>query len=336
MDANLPPVSVLIPALNEAGYIKQCIESIISGSYPSEKLEVLVIDGGSADDTIPCARMADLKSASLRIVRNQKKIVPAAMNIGLAEATNEVIIWVGAHAIYSSRYIETLVTTLTKRNCGSVGGLLLPRGETLIGKSIAAATSSKFGIGNAKYRFAKDVCEVETVFGGCWYRSDIIKIGGFNENWVRNQDFELNTRIRKLIGPLVLNPAAQCHYFCRQSFKSLAKQYFQYGYWRWKTVLTHRDTFSARYAAPPFLLLSLFMSLVMALAGLKFWFWVPSFYLATLLAHSVFLTVRHKNLFFLILLPVTLMIVHLTWATGFYSGFFNSLFSSKQRDLTKL
>jgi len=315
-----PAVTVIIPTFNEQNFIVDCLGSIMSGNYPAEKLEILVIDGGSTDNT--CELVSDYSKLhqEIRLVYNDKKIVPAAINLGLAQAKNEVIVWLGAHALYEPDYIVNSVRVLLEEQCASVGGIIIPHGKTITGKAIATATSSKFGIGNAKYRYATKREIVDTVFGGCWMKSNALIVGGFNERWIRNQDYEFNCRLREHVGNIILDPTIRCTYFCRETIRGLAKQYFQYGFWRFQTFAQHNSSFTIRQAAPLLLLISLIFSLYLIAIGNKFGYLTPLIYSATSALISIILSIKGQNIHYFYLLPTIFATLHFSWALGFAKG----------------
>lgn len=317
----LPPVSALIPCLNEEVFITACIKSILLGSYPVDRLEILVIDGGSKDKTLDLVKQLKQKFPQIRILNNPKKTVPAALNIGLEEAQHEHLVWLGAHATYDEHYIKNSVETLLNNNVSSVGGVITPVGRSFIGRAIALATKSKLAIGNAKYRYATSTQQVDTVFGGCWLKSNIINAGRFDESWTRNQDYELNTRLRERIGPILLNPEIKCRYFCRDSLRDLAHQYFEYGFWRFRTLSKHPSSINVRVIAPPTLVITTFISLaitpligISALTPIAFYAFVCSI-------NSLLLTIENKNFLALPILPFIFPCIHYSWGMGFLYSF---------------
>jgi len=317
---NTPFVSILIPTLNEQSFIQPCIQSLLEGNYPLDNIEVLVIDGGSTDNTQQEVIELTDRYPSIQLLQNEKKIVPAAMNIGISESSHDILIWAGAHAVYDADYVKHSVDILTTEKCASVGGVIQPIAKTFIGCAIAAATSSKFGIGNAKYRYATSRQTVDTVFGGCWFKSDILEIGGFNENWVRNQDYELNCRLRDQIGPILLDPSIRCKYFCRETIRQLARQYFNYGYWRFHTSRKHPGSFTIRQAAPLVLALGLLVSCLLVfnfpfLASLT-----PIVYLICAITAAASIAFKHKRLSYVLVVPVIFATLHLTWSAGFFKA----------------
>jgi len=320
MSQPLPSISILIPTLNEEHFIDGCISSLINGNYPKELIEILVIDGGSTDQTIQRVEQLSNIGNPIKLIHNTKKIVPAALNLGLSIAKNDFIIWVGAHAIYHDNYLTNSVQTLIDEDCASVGGVISPIAKTTTGKAIAIATSSKFGIGNAKYRYTKSKQSVDTVFGGCWKKQDVIKVGGFNESWVRNQDYEFNFRLRSQIGKIILNPDIKCKYYCRERISLLAVQYFNYGFWRFQTFKQHPSTFTLRQAAPILLLFGLLISLIFLINGLCIGLLIPFIYITANLLSSTYLSIKKNHPLLIILLPIIFATLHLTWASGFTKG----------------
>ena len=321
---SLPFISIIIAVLNEQDFIIDCVKSLIQGSYPMELIEVLIVDGGSSDDTRKVVeQFITSNDADVRLLDNPKKITPAAVNIGIKNAKHDIIVWVGAaHSLYDQLYLQTLVGTLLEEDCASVGGLQSPIAKTKTGKAIAVAIGHKFGTGNAKYRYATVRQSVDTVFGGCWKKRDVEQIGGFNELFVRNQDYEFNCRLREHIGDIILEPKAKCHLFCRETIPRLASQYSQYGFWRYKTYREHASSFGIRQAAPLALLFGLIASAILCLFKSKLGLVIPMVYLACSFLVSLLLSIQHKRIAYLILLPIIFATLHLTWAFGFVRNAF--------------
>ena len=321
MLTSLPKVSIIIPSLNESEFIVECVESLLLGNFPSKNMEILIVDGGSSDDTVIKAKTLRDTYSNVRYLHNPKKIVPAAMNLGVENASNELLMWCGSHAKYDSEYVLNSIIALSEEiDASSVGGVITPIAKTAIGKAIAIATSSKFGIGNAKYRYATKRQQVDTVFGGCFYKTSILEIGGFNERWVRNQDYELNHRLRSKIGPIILEPSIRCEYYCRESISQLSKQYFGYGFWRFNTLLAHPSSFTYRQAAPVSLCLSLLGSMIFLALGSPLGLVVPVIYSFLSLVISAYVAVIKKTFILLLYLPIIFATLHCSWGLGFITS----------------
>lgn len=304
---------------NEEEFISKCLDSVLFNDYPHEKLEILVIDGNSTDQSVDIVRKYVNKYPFIRLLNNPKIITPAAMNIGIREAKGDIIIWLSAHAIYDRNYIKNSIRLLKETGAASVGGVLEPVGGTYISKSIAVGLSSPFGVGDAHYRYATKNQWVDTVFGGTWYKKTLVGIGGFNEEWVVNQDYELNYRLRQNGGGIYLSPSISCRYFVRDSLSKLFKQYFRYGMWKVKTLVAFPDSIRWRQLAPPLLLIGLMVSSILFYLGVNLWWIIPFAYLSACVGVSFSIATRMGFAFFP-LVPVVFIILHLSWGTGFYVG----------------
>ncbi len=216
MDEKILFVSIIIPCRNEKNFIGQCLESIAKQTYPKENLEVLVIDGISSDGTKEIVKTYIEKYPFIKLLENPKKYTPFGLNIGIREARGEVVARMDAHASYEKEYISKCVYYLQKYGADNVGGQMVTRSrnDTVFGRAVVAALSNRFGVGNAIFRVgAKEPTLVDTVFGGCYRREVFDKIGYFDENLPRGQDMDLNLRLRKFGGKILLVPEIKSFYY---------------------------------------------------------------------------------------------------------------------------
>jgi len=314
-----PVVSVLIPMRNEEHCIARCLDSVLANDYPKDRLEILVIDGMSTDWSREIIRRYTKRYSFLRLLKNPRYIQAAALNIGLGEAKGEIIIRMDAHAVYAQDYISQCVRLLQTTDAANVGGVQRAVGTGYVSDTIAVATTLPFGIGDARFRYSDREEWVDTVYLGAWYKKRLETIGGFNEEWVVNEDYELNYRLRQAGGKILLSPKICCHYYVRGSLKTLVHQYFRYGLWKVKTLVAHPDSLRWRHLVPPLFVLSLVVS-----SALIPVFWVasvmvPGLYIITNLAVS-FWTVRRRGWRYLPLLPFVFAILHVSWGVGFWVG----------------
>jgi GT2 family glycosyltransferase len=224
-----------------------------------------------------------------------------------------------AHVVYAPDYIRSCVELLQKTGAANVGGVQRAVGYDYVTNVIALATTTPFGIGDAEFRYSEKEKWVDTVYLGAWYKEMLERVGLFNEQWVRNGDYELNYRIRKAGGKILLSPRIKCQYFVRGSLRKLLKQYFLYGVWRVKTIVTHPDSVRWRHILPPLLIPWLLLTPILLILGANFW-WVPlALYIAYSAITSLGLSLK-KGIQYFPLLILTLWILHLSWGTGFYVG----------------
>lgn len=268
LDREVPFVSIIIPCRNEERFIGKCIDSIIIQDYPKEKLEVLVVDGMSNDNTRDIVLSYSKKYSFIKLLDNPAKITPTALNIGIKNANGEVIIRMDAHSIYREDYVSKCIKWLQEYNVENVGGICitLPGDETLIAKSIAFVLSHPFGVGNSYFRLGiKESKYVDTVPFGCYRRDVFDKIGSFNEDLTRNQDIEFNLRLRRAGGKILLVPEIISYYYARPDLKSLFKQNFWNGFWVVYSARFAKLPFSIRHLVPAVFVLSLFSSFLISL-----------------------------------------------------------------------
>ena len=232
-------VSVVIPVLNEEKYIEACIESVIAQDYPKDSLELLLVDGMSEDATREIIGRYTSDYDWIRMLDNEKRIIPAALNIGIVEARGEYIVRMDAHSEYATDYVSKCMEVLERTGADNVGGPQLTDGKNTKQKIIASAYSSVFALGGGKH-FKKDYeGEADTVFLGAFKRSYAIEMGLFDEDLPRNEDDEFNYRIKKNGGRVYISPEIKSTYYPRDSFRALAKQYYGYGEGKPKVMKKH-------------------------------------------------------------------------------------------------
>lgn len=244
-----PMVSVIMPVRNEERHVGEAIGCLLIGDYPADSLEVLVVDGCSTDRTAELVAGIAAGDARVRQLQNLSCSTPAGLNIGLDAAAGAVIVRMDGHARPASDYVRRCVDALERTGATAVGGLLVGRGETSFGRAVATAASTPLGAGDARFRLGGEG-PVDTVYLGAWRREDLLRLGGFDEDLPRNQDYELCVRIREAGGVVWLAPAIRSTTLTRSSPGRLARQYFGYGLGRAATAFKHPRSLRARQLVP--------------------------------------------------------------------------------------
>ena len=314
-----PFVSVIMPIRNEADFVERAIKSTLDNDYPTEKMEVLVVDGMSDDGTREITKKLCQTDKRIRMLDNRKRIVPAAMNIGLKAARGEMFTRIDGHAEIPADFIAKSVQCLHEHPKAWVaGGSIKTVADDYTGRAIASAMRSLIGVGNSRFRLGDYEGWVDTLAFGTHHKWVVDRIGYFDEELVRNQDDEFNLRIILAGGKIWMSKAIQSTYFARASLGKLWKQYFQYGFWRIRTLQKHKRPASLRQLVPV-----LFVSSVLffALAGLA---WRP---LWTLLAVEAVLYIlvlitgavdvgRKSGWRYTPIAPLVFAILHFAYGTG--------------------
>lgn len=270
----LPRISIVIPIFNEEKYIKKCLDSIVQSDYDKKQMEVLLVDGGSEDKTIEIIKKYKKNYSFLKLLHNPKKIVPVAMNIGIRNATGEYIIRLDAHSSYPPDYFSKLIHWHRKLKADNVGGVIETRvkSESPTSLAIKNVLSDRLGVGSAFRSGVNKIQEVDTVPFGCYKREVFEKIGFYDERLVRNQDIELNKRLKRAGGKIYLIPDIQCTYYARETLKDLAKNSFENGRWNILTAYYTKtlSSLSFRHFVPLLFVLLLLFSLLFSLVDERF------------------------------------------------------------------
>jgi glycosyltransferase involved in cell wall biosynthesis len=251
-----PEVTVVVPARNEAATIEAALESVLAQDFPGE-LEIVVADGSSTDGTREIVERIAADEPRIRIVDNRAGETPSALNAALAVARGRWLVRIDAHSHVPRDYVRRLVEHLQSGRCEGVGGRKVAVGRGPFGRAVAAAHGSHFGIGDSRYHFDGRPEYVDHVPFGA-YRVDLARrIGGWEERFRRNQDSEFDCRYVEAGGRLLLDPGIEVEWEVRETPARLARQYFEYGTWRCRTVARHPHSLHARFLAPPLLVTAL-------------------------------------------------------------------------------
>jgi glycosyltransferase involved in cell wall biosynthesis len=308
-------VSVILPVLNEEDYLEQAVNSILAQDFQG-LLEVILAVGPSHDRTMEIARVLSKNDARVKIVDNPTGRTAAGLNLAIANSNHPVIVRVDGHANIPRNYLSIAVQLLNETGAVNVGGLMAAEGVTSFENAIARAMRSPLGVGVAKFHTGGAAGETDTVYLGVFKKEALLEINGFDENFTRAQDWELNFRLRQAGGKIYFDPRLTVTYRPRKSLAALAKQYFEYGYWRRVVARTHKGTINARYLAPPFTVIGTTFSLVLGFFNPIFY--IPAGIYATfLILASITIGASLKERFYL---PAILFVMHMSWGIGFITS----------------
>ena len=322
-------VSVVMPVYNEEKYITKCIESLLLQDYPIENMEWIFVDGCSTDRTVEILEDFQKKHPTLiKVLNNPKKIVPPAMNIGISASSGKYIIRLDAHADYAKDYISKCVYYLENTDAENVGGVAETKSDGFTGNAIAKMLTSKFGVGNSQFRTNGKSGYVDTVPFGAFRREVFSKYGGYDERLVRNQDNEMNYRIRKNGGKIYLADDIHLSYYCRNSIKGISDMAKKNGMWNIITMKLCPGSMGLRHFIPFLFVTSILGLGILGLIHAIFWVLLGAemlLYLACDTLFSAKLAVSTKEFFMLMILFPTF---HVAYGFGSLIGL-TKLFSKK-------
>ena len=325
-------VSIIVPCYNEQATIRLLLEALYVQTYPREKLEVIIADGLSTDSTRGEIKAFQKTHPDLRlhIVDNPDRDIPAGLNRAIESAQGEIIVRLDAHSMPYPDYVARCVEDLEAGLGDSVGGVweIQPGAQHWQARSIAAAAAHPLGVGDARYRVGGQAQVVDTVPYGAYHRSLIKRIGRYDQTLLSNEDYEFNTRVRRSGGTIWLNPSIRSIYIARKSFRSLARQYWRYGYWKARMLRRYPYTFRWRQLSGVFVLSFLFLGILGIWFSLARWILGVELgvYALALLAVGVQETFKKRDFALFLGVPLAIATMHLSWGAAFLWSLVESLF----------
>ena len=248
-------VSVVIPCCNEAGFIENLLAAVLAQDTPP--LETIVVDNGSTDASVAVVNAFASRhpEMTLRVIDCRRPGAAAAMNAGIRVATGDVIVRIDGHSIPRPDYLRLAVNRLREAKAGVVGGVweIVPGANTLRARAIALAVGSRLGSGGAAYRHGdahNTPTDADTVPFGCYSRALWQELNGYDDDLLVVEDGDFNFRVRQAGYRIVLDPAIRCTYFPRRRMRTLAQQYFRYGWWKIPLLTKHPGAIRIRQMLP--------------------------------------------------------------------------------------
>jgi len=335
-------VSIIIPCRNEEKYIGRCLDSLLVNDFSRDALEVVVVDGMSTDRTREIVSKYCKNYPFIKMIDNSLHITPKAFNIGIESTKSDVVMLIGAHAVYTKNYISKLMEGLFRYNADNIGGVLKTcSGDTLVAKIIEVGVSHPFSIGNAHRRtgIKCDIQKVDTVFGGCYRRDVFERIGLFNEKLIRTQDREFNSRLIKAGGTIILDPSVRCTYFSRTNLIDYIKWNFTGACWLFyaRRFTNIRMASWRNYVPLAFLFYSLFFMIMLFSTipnqTVKIITAIPLLaYVSLSLYFSVKIAFKKRNLLYMPLLFLMFPATHYSYALGSLYGIIKARILGKDVD----
>jgi GT2 family glycosyltransferase len=334
-----PAVSVVMPVRNEERHLADSVRQVLSQDYPGE-VELLLAVGPSHDRTLQISERIAAADSRVTVVPNPSGQIPSGVNAAIKASRYSVVARVDGHCLLPPGYLRNAVRALEETGADNVGGIMAAVGVTPFEQAVAWAMTSPAGVGAARFHTGGEPGPAETVYLGVYRRAAIEQVGGYDEAYLRAEDWEMNYRIRLAGGLIWFLPDLRVIYRPRASVASLATQYFHYGRWRRVVSRQHAGTINLRYLAPPVALLAIVAGTLAGLAGLAgltglagfaggaagSWpafattgFAVPLLYLAGILAVAC-RAARGRPARVAMRIPLVLAVMHVCWGAGFLTS----------------
>lgn len=305
-----------MPVRNDAAHLPVAVAAALAQDYP-HPLEVCLAVAPSTDDSVAVAKAMAAADGRITVVDNPSGRTPSALNAAIAATSGDVVVRVDARSELCADYITTAVRTLMATGAANVGGIQQARGDTAFEQAVATAMSSWLGTGGARFRLGGSAGPVDTVYLGVFDRQALEGVGGFDEDLIRNQDYELNIRLRQAGGVVWFDPSLHATYRPRGSLRTLARQYYEYGWWKAEVARRHPTSLRARQLAPVVAVVGLGAATVTA-TRVRAALVVPAAYAALVGVAAVGSGAGNPGR--TARLAMVLPTMHLCWGAGFVAG----------------
>ncbi len=314
------PISVIMPIYNEVDFIDHSVGAMQQQDYPGQ-IEILCCDGMSTDGTRDRIQKIAALDPRVKLLDNPKRITPAALNVGIQAAQHGLIARMDGHALAARDYLSQCYHVMEATGSACVGGRLQYNCTSFKQCAIAAAMESRFAVGTAVWR-GETAGKADTVPYGLYTKALLEQIGGFDEDALVNQDYELMVRIKKAGFQIYFSPDIQSEYFPRQSFRALLRQYYRYGFWKVRTIMLHPASVKPRHLLAPAFVAGLVIGLALSIISV----FLSGVYLSVLALYTalscLFALIQAKKWGwrYLPLIPWIFLLLHVAWGAGFWVG----------------
>ena len=318
-----PMVSIIVPCRNEEKYISKCLDSVVVSKYSKSKMEVLVVDGMSTDKSRQIVQEYASRHSFVKLLLNPKQVIPAGLNIGVRSAQGSVIILMNAHTVYDEFYVPRCVESLTNSDADNIGGIVIvtPGDGTYVAKAIARSLSHPFGVGPSHYKLSgsQNARQADAVAFGCYRREVLMSLGLFNEDLRRSEDMDLNVRLRRRGGKILLNPNIICYQHARSTLGAFCKHNFANGFWVTYPLRFGSKPFSWRHLVPGGFVFALIVLPTLGLFSKAFLWLVAgalALYAIGSLGSSTWLAAKDRDLRHVGFLPIVFAVLHFSYGAG--------------------
>jgi succinoglycan biosynthesis protein ExoA len=332
-DEELPLVSIVVPMLDEIEAVQHCIDGFAAQEYPLDRIEVLIVDGGSSDGSRELVERERAAKPWIRLVENPKRKASAAFNAGIRAARGDVVCLFSSHGVAGPDFVGRSVEVLRSTGAAGVGGRLVHEGVDRTSRAIGLAMTSPFGMASP-FRYATGRREVDTIGHPAYLRQVLEEVGWFDESLERNSDYEYNWRLRAAGHRLVFEPEIVTVYRPRGTVSSLARQFWFYGRWKERVVRRHPGSVRPRHLVPPLAVAAMPAGLLLAavsrrgrlLAGAVAFAYAGAVAVATERTKPAEHDADGR------VVAVCFPVMHVAWGAGFLVSFLEDLMTARRRE----
>ncbi|MEK7775725.1 MAG: glycosyltransferase family 2 protein [Candidatus Zixiibacteriota bacterium] len=319
-------IAVVMPVRNEERFIGKTLDQLRQQEYPLDKVEVIIADGDSSDNTREIAKGFASRFGSLRVLNNAGMLPSSGRNVGVRQSSAPYILILDGHChIPGNKLLDDMVRLFESTGAGCLcrPQPLDPPDISSFQRAVAICRNSTLGHKPGSEIYADFEGEVDPTSSGAMYRREVFDIVGyFDESFDACEDVELNHRVKEAGIKSILSPLLKIYYYPRENLRGLWKQMRRYGRGRFNYSAKHRifspiQWFSGAAAAGLALgiVLSIFSTLFCWLTMLA-----TLGYLLLVSAFSIQLYREKKELGLLLFGPSIFAAVHFGLGVGFLEG----------------
>ncbi|MFF0084652.1 glycosyltransferase [Streptomyces canus] len=261
------PVSVLVPAYNEAKCIESTVRSLMASEHP---IEVLVIDDGSSDGTARIVEAMGLPN--VRVVRQLNAGKPAALNRGLANARHDIIVMMDGDTVFEPSTVRELVQPFGDPRVGAVAGnAKVGNRDSMIGAWQHIEYVMGFNLDRRMYDVLRCMPTIPGAVGA-FRRSALERVGGMSDDTLA-EDTDITMAMHRDGWRVVYAEKARAWTEAPESVQQLWSQRYRWSYGTMQAIWKHRKALvergpSGRFGRVGLPLVSLFMVVAPLLAPL--------------------------------------------------------------------
>ncbi len=307
-------ISVVIPALNAGSDIDRCLDAVLAQT-DCPAFDVWVAVGPSTDNTRDRVDARAAHDSRVHCVENPSGRTPSALNAAIAASDGVLVVRVDAQSEIPAGYLAAVADVAEVTGAANVGGRQVPVGNDTWSSAIAVAMASWFGAGPAAFRGDGEAGPADTVYLGAFGRDVLEAVGGYDDELIRNQDYELNWRLRDAGHVVWFDPAIAVEYRPRGSLRALASQYWQYGRWKRRVLVANPRSVRLRQLFAPALILGVVASALAAAVAPALALVIPALYMVAVVVAALCSCGGSK-----VRVAAAFVTMHLAWGTGFLVG----------------
>ncbi|MFG3016999.1 glycosyltransferase [Streptomyces sp. NPDC048254] len=261
------PVSVLVPAYNEAKCIENTVRSLTASEHP---IEILVVDDGSTDGT--AGIVADLDLPDVRVIRQVNAGKPAALNRGLANARHDIVVMMDGDTVFEPATVRELVQPFGDPRVGAVAGnAKVGNRDSLIGAWQHIEYVMGFNLDRRMYDVLRCMPTIPGAVGA-FRRTALERVGGMSDDTLA-EDTDITMAMHRDGWRVVYAERARAWTEAPESVSQLWSQRYRWSYGTMQAIWKHRGAFldrgpSGRFGRVGLPLVSLFMVVAPLLAPL--------------------------------------------------------------------